>query len=395
MPILLLVASLFFSNVQAQYFGPGDISIAWFVTAEQPYIGNPTDGYGSTPLDRAWITIYWNQTPSGNFSQILPSQVWDRVANVTQNPIVTGHWNPTYFGGTAFADIDSRGKMDWYMYVEVKNSAGHHLCYWPTANTTPDPDHPDALVVSANTPSGYAIRLEGAACGPTSGWGRPQAKPRIVNPEDTVTVTVNATYSKIKFNCTDSMGALFNETGEIIPTGELINYTLTIPSEATLGRWTICLWAEIAYVWKLVATTYFNVVVMKTYADAACTIEQTTFNPGETIWVKAEGLPNGTYRLKWLDPSNNPVYTSSNITVKTANNNGSANDSWSGALTLGQWNIRLEKLGPDGWDRVGGWSTVKITTFRVIPEVPIGVIISTLSMLGALVGFVLIRKPKI
>jgi hypothetical protein len=230
-----------------------------------------------------------------------------------------------------------------------------------------------------------------------------QVDKKIVNPCENVTASaiLPCWYHQVRFKWFNSTGGLVRSRLIDPFNGSGVSDTLKINKTDPLGRWRVELWGYryhffSGWAWEKIDKETFNVVVMKTYADAACTIERTTFNPGETVWVKAVGLPNGTYRFIWLDPGNITQRISAEITVATANNNGSVADSWNGAVALGEWTIKLQQKTWSGcwWDCWTCWKTVKITTFRVIPEVPIGVIISTLVMLGAL-GFVLIRKPKI
>jgi hypothetical protein len=143
---------------------PDPVGISWYVT-----------GTSSTPIDGANLTIYWATSPNGPFT-IMPfddgagTYILDRIANVRQNPIITGYWNPDHPSGMAVAEVHPQGGISGLCFY-ARIDYGVYSWYWPVASSYKPGDPSWAPVVASGSPSGYA------AAGPAIGNGVTTAYP--------------------------------------------------------------------------------------------------------------------------------------------------------------------------------------------------------------------------
>ena len=130
---------------------PDPVEVSWYVT-----------GVSGTPIDGASLTIYWSTSTSGPFAPVPADSpdvyVYDKIANVKQNPIATGYWNPEMPHGMAVCALHPKGGLaGLYFYVEI--TASGSTWYWPVATST-KPGSPSWTPVAATgSPSGYAADI--------------------------------------------------------------------------------------------------------------------------------------------------------------------------------------------------------------------------------------------
>ncbi|MEM3760871.1 MAG: hypothetical protein QXZ02_07180 [Candidatus Bathyarchaeia archaeon] len=169
--IAVLVTVLIASVVKAE-----PVNVAWYVT----------DGFGN-PIDGAKLTIYWATSPSGPFN-VMPADdgagtyIEDKIANVRQNPIYTGYWNPNHTSGMAVCDIHPKGGLNGlYFYVKIEYDST--VEYWPTALSYKPGDPSWAPVAASGSPSGYAAAGSGIGNGVTTAYPTCVCPPQQVIPE--------------------------------------------------------------------------------------------------------------------------------------------------------------------------------------------------------------------
>jgi hypothetical protein len=154
--------------------------VAWYVT----------DAAG-TPIDGAWLTIYYCRNTTGPFIPVPANDpttyVEDLIAasdgSVHRNPVITGYWNPDKPAGIAFADVHVLSISKYYFYVTIND--GSSISYWPTSASikpledgTPDPTwYP---VLAAGSPSGYAASGNGLGTGPTTAFPTCQPPTNVI-----------------------------------------------------------------------------------------------------------------------------------------------------------------------------------------------------------------------
>ncbi|NWG10440.1 hypothetical protein HXY33_01625 [Candidatus Bathyarchaeota archaeon] len=127
-----------------------------------------------TPIDGAWLTIYYSTSPEGPFTTVPADAgsiyVEDRIANpdVNRNPVISGYWNPDHNTGLAFADVHVPGVEGFYFYVEINYAS--NTWYWPIATSIKPGDSSWAPVLAPGSPTGYAASGNGIGNGPTTAY---------------------------------------------------------------------------------------------------------------------------------------------------------------------------------------------------------------------------------
>lgn len=161
--VLLLLTAALLMVVSAPSAKAEPVNVCWYVT-----------DVSGIPVDGAALTIYWSTSTSGPFT-VMPADdgtgnyVEDRIADIRQNPIITGYWNPTYPHGMGNADVHPSGGLNGlYFYVKIEYDA--IVEYWPTQNSY-KPGDPDWTPVAASgSPSGYAAAGPSIGTGPTTAY---------------------------------------------------------------------------------------------------------------------------------------------------------------------------------------------------------------------------------
>jgi hypothetical protein len=142
---------------------PDPVAVSWFVKDA-----------GGTPIDGAWLKIYYSTSPNGPFSLVPANMgsiyVEDRIPDpdVRRNPVISGYWNPDHNKGIAFADVHVPGVGGYYFYVEI--NYGTNTWYWPIATSTKPGDPSWVPVLAPGSPTGYAASGNGIGNGPTTAY---------------------------------------------------------------------------------------------------------------------------------------------------------------------------------------------------------------------------------
>lgn len=155
------------------YANPDPVMVSWYVT-----------DIDSTPINNATLTIYWATSPDGPFT-IMPKDdgagtyVYDKIADVKQNPVYTGYWNPTYPNGMAVCDIHPMsGLAGLYFYVKITYDSV--VEYWPTATSYKPGDPSWEPTLATGSPSGYAAAGPGIGTGPTTAYPTVPCPPHVI-----------------------------------------------------------------------------------------------------------------------------------------------------------------------------------------------------------------------
>jgi hypothetical protein len=274
---------------------PDPVGISWYVT-----------GTSSTPIDGANLTIYWATSPNGPFT-IMPfddgagTYILDRIANVRQNPIITGYWNPDHPSGMAVAEVHPQGGISGLCFY-ARIDYGVYSWYWPVASSYKPGDPSWAPVVASGSPSGYAADGPAIGNGVTTAYltQQPPVQEYYLtdfSPYDSPTPTsgsyasgANITASVTspwpgpagtRYVCTGWTG-----TGSVPPSGTTSIVTFTITQNSS-----------ITWNWK----TQYLVSFTQTGSALAPTVTYTAdTDPTETVpftvWVKAGSQITYTYQ---------------------------------------------------------------------------------------------------
>lgn len=274
---------------------PDPVGISWYVT-----------GTSSTPIDGANLTIYWATSPNGPFT-IMPfddgagTYILDRIANVRQNPIITGYWNPDHPSGMAVAEVHPQGGISGLCFY-ARMDYGVYSWYWPVASSYKPGDPSWAPVVASGSPSGYAAAGPAIGNGVTTAY--PTQQPPVqeyyltdFSPYDSptptsgsyasganITASVTSPWPGVagtRYVCTGWTG-----TGSVPPSGTTSIVTFTITQNSS-----------ITWNWK----TQYLVSFTQTGSALAPTVTYTAdTDPTETVpftvWVKAGSQITYTYQ---------------------------------------------------------------------------------------------------
>ncbi|MCW3986469.1 MAG: hypothetical protein NWE91_08720 [Candidatus Bathyarchaeota archaeon] len=160
---IILTATLVNATSPPATLSPSPVEVSWYVTE-----------VSGTPIDNASLTIYWANSTTGNFT-VMPADdgagtyVYDKIADVRQNPIFSGYWNPNYTHGRAVCDIHPAGGLSGlYFYVEIEYESA--VWYWPVKTSYKPGDPAWQPVNASESPSGYAAAGPGIGTGPTTAY---------------------------------------------------------------------------------------------------------------------------------------------------------------------------------------------------------------------------------
>ena len=170
---LLSLSAVLFTIISIPMVKANPVEVCWYVT-----------DISGIPIDGARLTIYWATSPSGPFTQMPADDgegtyILDRIADVRQNPVITGYWNPTYPHGMAVSDIHPNGGLNGlYFYVKIEYDTV--VEFWPTENSHKPGDESWAPVAASGSPSGYAAAGPGIGTGPTTAYPTHGPPPQVI-----------------------------------------------------------------------------------------------------------------------------------------------------------------------------------------------------------------------